>query len=154
MCCSRTFDLGDGVLSVLGLVLRCLSLGRVLHRVLVHARVSRQQPHVVFLAVVADGAPVSERLLHKEAGEELGGEVSLRKGQSRLMCFLCSHSWNCIFCYKLQMELYKQTQTVTITVTFSIQFKSFWSQMTITCLKYTYRTASHTIKDTQTFEET
>lgn len=51
------------------------------------------------------------------------------------------------------MELYKQTQTVT-KLTFSIQLNFLWSQMTITCLKDTYRTASHTIKDTKTSEET
>lgn len=68
LCGLRTFDPGDGVLAVLGLVLRSLSLGRVLHRMLVHARVSRQQAHVVLLAVIADGPPVSERLLHREVG--------------------------------------------------------------------------------------
>lgn len=65
----RTFDSGDGVLSsVLGLVLCGLSLRAVLHRVLVHAGVPRQQTHVVLLTVVADGSPVTERLL--ERGEK------------------------------------------------------------------------------------
>ena len=63
-----TFDSCDGVLSVLGLMLRGLSLCAVLHGVLVHARVSRQQTHKVLLTVVADGSPVTERLL--EAGGE------------------------------------------------------------------------------------
>lgn len=61
--CLCTFDSGDSVLSVLGLVLCGLSLCRVLHRMLVHAGVSRQQTHVVLLAVVADGSPVTEGLL-------------------------------------------------------------------------------------------
>lgn len=62
---------------MLGLVLRSLSLGRVLHRMLVHARVSRQQAHVVLLAVIADGPPVSERLLHRgwECDEERSVKV-------------------------------------------------------------------------------
>lgn len=67
----RTFDPGDGVLSVLGLVLRGLSLRRVLHRMLVHAGVSRQQTHVVLLAVVADGSPVTEGLLQEGRREEV-----------------------------------------------------------------------------------
>ena len=67
-----TFDSGDGVLpSVLGLVLRGLPLRAVLHRVLVHAGVPGQQAHVVFLTVVADGSPVTERLLEREAEKEL-----------------------------------------------------------------------------------
>lgn len=45
-----------------------LSFSGVLHRVLVHAGVSRQQADVVLLTVVADGSPVTERLL--EGGEK------------------------------------------------------------------------------------
>lgn len=58
-----TFDSSDGVLSVLWLVLRRLSLRVVLHRMLVHPRVSGQEAHVVLLTVVADGAAVPLRLL-------------------------------------------------------------------------------------------
>lgn len=72
MFCVCTFDPGDGVLAVLGLMLRGLPLGRVLHRMLVHARVSRQQAHVILLTVVADSPSVSERLLH--GGRERGDE--------------------------------------------------------------------------------
>lgn len=78
-----TFDPGDGVLAVLGLMLCSLPLGRVLHRMLVHAGVSRQQAHVVLLTVVTDGPSVSERLLH--SGRKRG-DVGVR-GQSRQMFY-------------------------------------------------------------------
>lgn len=65
-----TFDSSDGVLSVLGLMLRGLSFCGVFYRVLVHARVSRQQTHVVLLTVVADGSPVTERLLQEVKKEQ------------------------------------------------------------------------------------
>lgn len=71
-CCLCTFDSCDGVLSVLGLMRCGLPLCGVLHRVLVHAGVSGQQTHVVLLAIVADGSPVTQRLLEGEEGGEVG----------------------------------------------------------------------------------
>ena len=68
-CCVFTFDSSDGVLSVLWLVLCGLPLRVVLHRMLVHARIPRQQTHVVFLTVVADGSPVTLRLLERSEKE-------------------------------------------------------------------------------------
>ena len=59
-----TFDPGDGVLSVLGLCVVGFPGGAGLQGVLVHARVSRQQPHVVLLTVRTDGTPVPLGLLN------------------------------------------------------------------------------------------
>lgn len=69
-CCLFTFDFSDGVLSVLQLLVRGLSLGAVLYRVLVHAGVSRQQTHEILLTVVADGAAVTQRFLGRRGGGE------------------------------------------------------------------------------------
>lgn len=48
---------------MLWFLLCALSLCALLDGVLVHARVSRQQAHVILLTVVADGSPVTHRLL-------------------------------------------------------------------------------------------
>lgn len=69
-CCLFTFDFSNGVLSMLQLVVRGLSLGAVLYRVLVHAGVSRQQTHEILLTVVADGAAVTQRFLGRREGGE------------------------------------------------------------------------------------
>lgn len=74
--CLCTFDSCNRVLSVLRLMLCGLPLCVVLHRVLVHARVSRQQTHEVLLTVVANGSSVTERLL------ELGGWGSEKNSSS------------------------------------------------------------------------
>lgn len=68
--CLCTFDSRNSVLSVLRLMLCCLPLCVVLHRVLVHARVSRQQTHVILLTVVADGSSVTKRLLKQRRGQK------------------------------------------------------------------------------------
>lgn len=86
---------------MLGLVLRGLSLCRVLHRMLVHAGVSRQQTHVVLLAVVADGSPVTEGLLQ---GLTRGGQLMLTS--IRTLFFLTSiHTLHFIYvCHKRKKE--------------------------------------------------
>lgn len=67
----RTLDSCDGVLSMLGFVMRGLSFCTMLYRVLIHARISRQQTHVVLFTVIADGSPIAKRLLLKLKRREM-----------------------------------------------------------------------------------
>lgn len=92
--CLCTFDSSDGVLSMLGLMLCGLSLCVVFYRVLVHARVSRQQTHVVLLTVVANGSPVTERLLQASKKRKW---VIFAKIPARMHFFLGNHNQCILF---------------------------------------------------------
>lgn len=61
--CVCTLDSCDGVLSMLGFVWRGLPFCAMLYRVLIHARISRQQAHIVLFTVIADGSSITKRLL-------------------------------------------------------------------------------------------
>lgn len=50
---------------MLGFKMRGLSFCTVLYRVLIHARISREQTHIVLFTVIADGSPIAKRLLLK-----------------------------------------------------------------------------------------